>query len=216
MLYATLLCVGVGLATYTISTENRLTTQATTTKTVKSSQRLRSGDSKFTFNRPTGEITCDTAEKAVSNCDILIWLLDQTTWIDKLIQKHGQHLTKLEACVLEVLGHLQEVRGTLHSRPGRSAGARTVCEAVSNATRAISEELDIVKNRQAVSAAISVFQLLLFLSYLGTHIVLYTVKKCRRHHAKLAEEEIKLMESRLAKRKASRKSARKAAAEVSL
>ena len=108
------------------------------------------------------------------------------------------------------------MRGNLHSRPGRSVGGRTVCKAVSNATRAISEELDIVKNRQAVSAAISVFQLLLFLSYLGTQIVLYTVKKCRKHHAKLAEEEIELMESRLAKRKASRKSARKAAAAVSV
>ena len=71
-----------------------------------------------------------------------------------------------------------------------SAGARTVCETVHNATRAISEELDIVKSRQAVTAAISVFQLLLFLSYLGTQIALYTVKKCRKHHARLAEEEI--------------------------
>ena len=82
-----------------------------------------------------------------------------------------------------------------------------------NATREISEELYIVKNRQAVTAAISVFQFLLFLSYLGTQIALYTVKKCKKYHARLGVE---LMESRLAKRKASRKSARKAAAGVLL
>ena len=99
---------------------------------------------------------------------------------------------------------------------GRLAGGRTVCEAVHNDTRKISEELYIVKNRQAVTAAISVFQFLLFLSYLGTQIALYTVKKCKKYHARLAEEEIELMESRLAKRKASRKSARKAAAGVLL
>ena len=206
------------LGSYTISSSNRLTTQSTTTETVKfyAPKLMASGKAKFTFNTQTGEFDCDDAEKAVSNCDLITWMLDQTGFIDIQTQDLGEHLTAIEARVLEVLGQLQEVQGTLHSQPGRSAGARTVCEAVSNATRAISEELDIVKNRQAVSAAISVFQLLLFLSYLGTQIVLYTVKKCRKHHAKLAEVEIELMESRLAKRKASRKSARKAAATGSL
>ena len=89
---------------------------------------MASGGSNFTFNAQTGEITCHTAEKAVSNCDILLWLKDITKYIETVLLTHGQHLTKIEACVLEVLGHLQEVRGTLHSRPGRSAGGRMVCE----------------------------------------------------------------------------------------
>ena len=84
----------------------------------------------------------------------------------------GQHLTSVEEHVLEVLGHLQEVWGTLHSWPGRSAGANRVCNTVHNSTRTLSEELETVKNRQTVTAAISTFQLLLYLAYLGVKIVL--------------------------------------------
>ena len=108
-----------------------------------------------------------------------------------------------------MLGHLQEVRGTLHSRPERSAGAgaNRVCEAVHNATRALSAELDTVKNRQAVAAAVSTFQLLLFLAYLGVKIVFYTIGKCKRHQEKLAEEDLKLIETRLQERKSKRRAA---------
>ena len=112
-----------------------------------SAMKLVRGGSNYTYNTQTGEITCDTAEKAVSNCDILLMLKDDANYISNNINTASWHLTSIEARVLEVLGHLQEVRGTLHSRPGRSVGARTVCEAVHNATRAISEELNTLKGR---------------------------------------------------------------------
>ena len=70
------------------------------------------GGSNYTYNTQTGEITCDTAEKAVSNCDILLMLKDDTKYIETVLLTHGRHLTSLEARVLEVLGHLQDVRGT--------------------------------------------------------------------------------------------------------
>ena len=89
-------------------------------------------------------------------------------------------------------------------------------KAVHNAPRTNSEELDIVKKRQAVAAAISALQFLLFLLYMGVKKAIYTVKKCRKHHARLAEEEIELIESRLENRKAKRRAqaARKAAQEI--
>ena len=78
MLYATLLlllCVSSApLGSYTISSSNRLTTQSTTTETVKfyAPKLMASGKAKFTFNTQTGEFDCDDAEKAVSNCDLMI------------------------------------------------------------------------------------------------------------------------------------------------
>ena len=67
------------------------------------------GDSNFTFNAQTGKLSWDTAEKALSNCDILLWIKDNTNFIGRGKTLDGQHLTKIESCVLEVLGHLQEV-----------------------------------------------------------------------------------------------------------
>ena len=158
MLYSTLLlCVSSAIASYTIGPENRLTTQSTTAESIKwfSVKKLVRGGSNYTYDSETGEITCDTAEKAVSNCDILLMLKDDTKYIETVLLTPGRHLTSIEARVLEVLGHLQEVRGTFHSRPGRSVGARTVWEAVHNTNSAISEELDTLKGRQAASACSS-------------------------------------------------------------
>ena len=191
------------LATYTVSSENRLTTQSTTTEAVKY---FAVGDTKNTYVGETGEISCHTAETAVSNCDVLKLLGDEFIYISKIHDQQGRHLTSIEERVLEVLGHLQEVRGTLHSRPERSAGANRVCETVHNATRALFEELETVKNRQAVAAALSTFQLLLFLAYLGVKIVLYTIKAVKKHQARRNKEDLELMESRLASRKAKRRS----------
>ena len=209
MLYAALLCVSSALASYTIGPENRLTTQSTTTESIKwfSVKKLVRGGSNYTYDSETGEITCDTAEKAVSNCDILLMLKDYGRHISQKVNYLGQHLTSVEERVLEVLGHLQEVRGTLHSRPGRSVGARTVCEAVHNATRAISEELDTLKGRQAASAALQVAMFFLFVGYLLTLSVLYAVKKCKKHRKRQAEEEVELMEQKLQERKAKRRAA---------
>ena len=112
MLYAALLLyVSSALASYTIGPENRLTTQSPTTDSIKfySAVKLVRGGSNYTYNTQTDEITCDTAEKAVSNCDILLWLKDLTKYSNIVLATHGQHLTKIEACVLQVLGHLQEV-----------------------------------------------------------------------------------------------------------
>ena len=79
--------------------------------------------------------------------------------------------------------------------------------AVHNATRAISAELDTVKNRQAAHGLLGTLQLLLFLAYLGVKIVFYTIGKCKKHHEKLAEEELELIETRLQERKSKRRAA---------
>ena len=55
--------------------------------------------------------------------------------------------------------------------------------------------------------ALSTFQLVLVLVYLGVKIVLYTIKAVKKHQARRNEEELVLMESRLASRKVKCRSA---------
>ena len=106
-----------------------------------------------------------------------------------------------EARVLEVLGQLQEVREALHTRKDRSVKAGTVCEVVQNATSAILEELQTLRNWQAVAAALSTLQLVLFLTYLVVQVVMYAVKKCKKHRERQVKEEVELIGSGLMQQK---------------
>ena len=106
-LYSTLLlsvCVGTALTSYTISTANRLTTKATTTERIKV-YFLRQ-ERNWTVDLTTGQFHCDSEEKAVSNCDLLVLLGD----IESVISSHNQHIlslvTGIEPHVREVLGQL--------------------------------------------------------------------------------------------------------------
>ena len=67
----------VAQCTYTISSENRLATEAATTKSFTwfATEKLESGESKYAYvvvANKGGKIVCNTAEKVVSNCDILV------------------------------------------------------------------------------------------------------------------------------------------------
>ena len=63
------------------------------------------------------------------------------------------------------------------------------------------------EQRQAATAALQVVQFFLFVGYLFTLAILYTVKKCRKHRAAVIESEVELMESCLQDRKARRRAA---------
>ena len=116
----------------------------------------------------------------------------------------GIRLRELEVQNLESLGQLQEIRAALLSRPSQSTGASRVCETLHNVTCHLSQEIDMIKTRQAYAGALGTLQLLVFISYLIVKIIIKTV---REHNAKRHEEELELMESRLASRKAKRRAA---------
>ena len=67
----------------------------------------------------------------------------------------------------------------------------------------------MIKTRQDYAAALGTLQLLFVITYLIMKIIIFVVKTVRKHNAKRHEEELKLMESRLASRKAKRRSAAK-------
>jgi hypothetical protein len=72
---------------------------------------------------------------------------------------------------------------------------------VHNATRALSQELETVKNRKAVAAALSTFQLFMFITYMVVKIIIFSIKTVKKHNARRNKEELQLMESRLARAK---------------
>ena len=203
------------LPQFTISPVNRVTAQPTTTETYKyfaAASRAR-GETQYTFKGKFGEISCRTAETALSNCDTLeilrpalAQLGDEHTYIDSVQQQQGRHLASLEERVLEVLGQLQEVQGTLHSRPERSAGANRVCETVHNATRALETESETVENRQAVAELLVHFSC--SCSWLVPGKIVLYIKKCmEKHRAAALEADLLEMESWLPSRKAKKRSA---------
>ena len=99
---------------------------------------------------------------------------------------------------------LSELQGSV------AAGFGNVSELVGsqNATIAtLAKELDVLKGRQAASAALQVIQFLLFAGYLITLAVFYVVKKCKKYRKKQVEEEVELMEQKLQDRKARRRAA---------
>ena len=94
---------------------------------------------------------------------------------------------------------------------GGARGANIDSEAWPNATNAaianIATELNVLKGRQAASAALQVIQFLLFAGYLITLAVNYVVKKCKKHSKKRGEEEVELLEQKLQERKSRRRAA---------
>ena len=71
----------------------------------------------------------------------------------------------------------------------------------------LATEVNVLKGRQAASAALQVIQFLLFAGYLVALAVNYVVKKCRKHSKKRGEETVELLEQRLQERKSRRRAA---------
>ena len=89
-------------------------------------------------------------------------------------------------------------------------GLQSISELVANQTAAIGNlttEQNVLKGRQAASAALQVIQFLLFAGYLVTVAVKYVVKECRKHSKKRGEETVELLEQRLQERKSRRRAA---------
>ena len=76
-----------------------------------------------------------------------------------------------------------------------------------NATSQLLAELDTLKGCQAVSAAVQVGQVLMFIGYLLTNSVVYMVKHCQKARERKQNQEFELIEQKLQARKAKRRAA---------
>ena len=76
-----------------------------------------------------------------------------------------------------------------------------------NATSQLLAELDTLRGRQAVSAAVQVGQVLMFIGYLLTISIVYMVKHCQKARERKQNQEFELIEQKLQARKAKRRAA---------
>ena len=82
-----------------------------------------------------------------------------------------------------------------------------VVGATQNATSQLLTELDTLKGRQAVSAAVQASQVFLFVVYLLTIISIYVVKRCQKVREESQRREFELLERKLLSNKARRRAA---------
>ena len=82
-----------------------------------------------------------------------------------------------------------------------------VVGATQNATSQLLTELDTLKGRQAVSAAVQASQVFLFVVYLLTIISIYVVKRCQKVREESQRREFELLERKLLSNKAKRRAA---------
>ena len=78
---------------------------------------------------------------------------------------------------------------------------------VTETLRQMAAENDKIKGRQAVAGVLGGIQLMLFLVYLGTSVVVAIVKCVKKRQSHQLEEQLQEMEVRLSERKAKRRSA---------
>ena len=79
--------------------------------------------------------------------------------------------------------------------------------ATQNATSQLLTELDTLRGRQAVSAAVQASQVLMLVVYFLTTISIYVVKQCRKVREKSQRKEFELLEKQLRSSKAKRRAA---------
>ena len=76
-----------------------------------------------------------------------------------------------------------------------------------NATKQLQEELDIVRNRQAASAAVQASQVIMMVTYFLTILSVYIVKRCQKVNEKSKRKEFERLEMQLRSSKAKRRAA---------
>ena len=82
-----------------------------------------------------------------------------------------------------------------------------IVQVTQNTTSQLLTDLQTLRGRQAVSGAVQVGQVLMFVAYLLTIAVLYMVKHCNKHRERLAQSEFELIEQKLQANKAKRRAA---------
>ena len=80
-------------------------------------------------------------------------------------------------------------------------------ETLKNATSQLLKELDIVRSRQAASAAVQASQVIMMVAYFLTILSVYIVKRCQKVSEKSKRKEFERLEMQLRSSKAKRRAA---------
>ena len=134
--------------------------------------------------------------------------LEGSRHIARSVVDTNRDLEQLEAKTVSVRAQLETLLAadfTLQSTEIRELLA--IVGATQNATSQLLTELDTLRGRQAVAAAVQVSQVLMFVVYLLTVLSIYVVKRCQKVREKSQRREFELLEKKLLSNKAKRRAA---------
>ena len=112
----------------------------------------------------------------------------------------GRGLEKILAAGIEVTAQLEELLVDF-------AELVKIAQVIQNATSQLLTVLQTLRGRQAVSGAVQVSQVLMFLGYLLTILIVYMVKRCQKESERRQNQEFELIEQKLQASKAKRRAA---------
>ena len=113
----------------------------------------------------------------------------------------------LENALKEVVAEAVGVRAQLEKLLVDFAELVKIAQVTQNATSQLLTDLQTLRGRQAVSGAVQVSQVLMFLGYLLTILIVYMVKRCQKESERRQNQEFELIEQKLQASKAKRRAA---------
>ena len=131
-------------------------------------------------------------------------------WVAEALENQVGLSTDLGKIEAEAVGVRAQLETLLADSTLQSTEIRELLEivgATQNATSQLLTELDTLRGRQAVSAAVQASQVLMLVVYLLTTISIYVVKRCRKVREKSQRKEFELLEKQLRSSKAKRRAA---------
>ena len=132
------------------------------------------------------------------------------TWVAEALENQVGLSTDLGKIEAEAVGVRAQLETLLADSTLQSTEIRELLEivgATQNATSQLLTELDTLRGRQAVSAAVQASQVLMLVVYFLTTISIYVVKRCRKVREKSQRKEFELLEKQLRSSKAKRRAA---------
>ena len=128
------------------------------------------------------------------------WL---NTWKALSVDVQVVHELALNKAVAEALS----VRAQLEELLVDFAELVKIAQVTQNATSQLLTDLQTLRGRQAASGAVQVSQVLMFLGYLLTILIVYMVKRCQKESERRQNQEFELIEQKLQASKAKRRAA---------
>ena len=114
------------------------------------------------------------------------------------------HQSPIAVQLREIRGFIVETEEEVRTR---DLGLIERVETLENATTHILKELDIVRSRQAASAAVQASQVIMMVTYFLTILSVYIVKRCQKVSEKSKRKEFERLEMQLRSSKAKRRAA---------
>ena len=128
-------------------------------------------------------------------------------WLERWKAFSVENQAEQEVTLKEVVAAAVGVRAQLEKLLVDFAELVKIAQVTQNATSQLLTDLQTLRGRQAASGAVQVSQVLMFLGYLLTILIVYMVKRCQKESERRQNQEFELIEQKLQASKAKRRAA---------